>query len=130
MWKWNISILHYKSVSWLVIAAVLMLTLIPVHLHFHHAEDDAMVTHEVDLHVVAGSADHSHDEDTHILKASPDAMAKKLDGNIAILLPVALLFLILSAVQSHHAGWLYSTPAQTRFSYHHLIPYLRAPPRH
>lgn len=130
MREWYKHNLRYKSVAWVVIAAVLALTVIPVHLHFHHVDEGAALHHEVDLHVEAGLSDHSHHDETHILKASPDTLAKLFDHAAKIFAPLAFLVLLLPVAYVGHSVWRRAAPAQTRNSYHYLIPHLRAPPRH
>lgn len=123
-------ILRNKTVSWLVMAAILVLAVIPVHLHFHHESSGTAESHKVDLHVETGSADHPHHDDTHILKASPDTLAKKFDGAAKSLVPIALLFFLLPVIRARNVAVRCAVPILSRHSYHHLIPHLRAPPRH
>jgi hypothetical protein len=120
----------YKSINWFVMAAIVALAVIPVHLHFHHIEDAAAVTHAVDLHVDAGAADHSHHDDTHILKASPDAVTKKLDGKLVTLFLLALSLSYLLVESARRVAWLKEASRHPSRSHHHLTPPLRAPPRH
>lgn len=130
MREWLILGLRYKSIAWVVIAAVLALAVIPVHLHVHHAEEGAAHLHEMDLHVETGLSDHGHHDETHILDASPDALTKPFDFTVEFFVPLALLTLLLPLVLASSTPWRRAAPVQARSSYYHLIPPLRAPPRH
>ena len=122
--------MRYKSVSWLVISAILLLALVPVHLHLHHVDDAASLTHEMDLHVVTSSSEHSHHDEAHVLDIVPDVLAKKSSGKFFMSLLVALLLLVLPVVLQRFAFRLRETALLPCRNCYHLIPPLRAPPRH
>ena len=66
LWK---QLIHRKSISWQLIAVLLLVTLLPAHYHLHH-HDSAESTahaHSIDLHLISDDAGQSHhDEDTSI----------------------------------------------------------------
>lgn len=130
MWKWRQIGLRYKSVGWLVISAVLLLALVPVHLHLHHVDEATVVTHEMDLHVMTSAADQSHHDKAHILDVVPDVLVKKSADKLATLLLVVLLLAVLPVTLERFAFRLRETSLLPYRTCYHLIPPLRAPPRH
>lgn len=130
MWKWRQISLNCKSLNLLMISAVLMLALVPVHLHLHHLDEAAVVTHEMDLHVVISASDPSHHDEAHILDVVPDVLAKKSADKQAILLLVVLLLAVLPVVLERLGFWLREDSLLHTRACYHLIPPLRAPPRH
>ena len=77
-------VIRYKSISWLLIAAILLVAFLPAHYHLHHLyNDDAFSSatrhaHAIDLHVLTEKTGQSHhDDETTIIAASPDGIVKK-----------------------------------------------------
>ena len=147
MFVWRHMVSRYRSICWILIAAVFALTVFPVHLHYHHEteshppvaqdthHDQAPVHidedhgHETDLHVLAGaSLDEDHSA-VHIYKASPDGLARKLnDDPGSVLLFILVLFLLpvfarqTSSSPMAMVPFVFKPPKR-------LSPPLRAPPQ-
>lgn len=88
---------QFRQISWMLIVALFVLTILPAHFHLHHPEHDNGHAHEhvVDLHVFPAGADAAHHQDAHILKASPDGVIKNL---FAKFLPFLLLAVLLTCL--------------------------------
>jgi hypothetical protein len=146
MLVWRHMVLCYRSIYWILIAAMFALAVFPVHLHYHHVSESHPVVqnshhelapvhvnenhgHETDLHVVASvSADVDH-ATVHTFKISPDGLARKLnDDSGSILLFLLVLFLLPVFTRQTSASPL----ARVAFiftSLTRLSPPLRAPPQ-
>lgn len=121
------------TISWILVAALLMLTLVPFYYHLHHddpALSDApgVPNHVTDIHIL-GDNDNGHHEGSHILEPTPD-VALKQSG---VLLPVFAALLILAVLLPLLAGPSVKPAAVSaqrlpRFHRHNTPP-LRAPPR-
>lgn len=133
MKAWRKLINDYKSISWLLIAALLILTLLPAHYHLHHASNvdfnDSAHTHMVDLHVLANTPDNAHHDSREAsFTAAPDGIIKKQNSAFAFffILAVFLIFLPILYSRKHvHSVSRDISPARTPF---YLCPPLRAPP--
>lgn len=127
--SWRI-VVNRKSISWLLVIAVLSTMLLPAHYHLHHlySDDAAEHAHSIDLHVIALKVDQSHHDDASIFSATPDAMVKKSNPEfppfiilaiLLILLPTCVTSTCLRSDQADHG-------LKKRFP--HFSPPLRAPP--
>ena len=71
---------HFRSraVVWLLIAALLVLTIQPMHVHLEHADDASPQDHEhvIDLHFSSDSFTSNDHKDT-IFPVTPEGMLKK-----------------------------------------------------
>ncbi len=93
-------VISYKSISWLLIAAILLLAFLPAHYHLHHHyKDDAFSSaarhaHVIDLHVLTEKMgqSHHHDDEATIIAASPDGIVKKSNPELS---PFILLIIVL-----------------------------------
>lgn len=119
--------------SWILVAALLMLTLVPFHYHLHHddqalSDASGVPNHVTDIHIL-GDNDSDHHEGSHTLEPTPD-IALKQSG---VPLPVFAALLVLSVLLPLVTG-LSVKPAAVfaqrlpRFHRHNTPP-LRAPPR-
>jgi len=128
---WRKQIIYYKSISWLLVAAFLLFTLLPAHYHLHHLFSGNSVTNTqvIDLHLITDKAGQSHhDKDAKILTTAPDRMVKKDNPELfpLILLVVSLILLPLIYCRSgHHLGF---SNIRLKQFYYHFSPPLRAPP--
>lgn len=120
---------QYKSISWLLLAAVLLLFLVPVHMHFHHVDEPASQSHEhkLDLHAALDNTGSSHHEESDILDLDFKGFVKKISNGSLLALFAVLLFFVLSNTLSGH---LLRAHANTNpvISPHYISPPLRAPP--
>ena len=123
--------------SWLLIAAILLVTILPAHYHLHHLHGDDMHSatvgvpaHVIDLHLLTDSAGQSHhNEDATSIGASPDGIVKKSNPVFApfiFLAIVLVLFPILNKQIKTRPDYKYIGLKQ---SYPHFTPLLRAPPQ-
>jgi hypothetical protein len=138
---WRKLILLKKSVSWIVLTAVVMLSLFPAHMHLHH-DDDGLASshvsamapeshdHTSTIHAVSDTTGHSGHDDVTVLPATSDTLIKKVNVNpiiFAILIGIFVFLTITSASQRFRQQILSIPP---RKIYICLSPPLRAPPLH
>ena len=87
----NNRIITDRSISWVLIAALFSVLLLPAHYHLHHIDsiDPDAHAHAIDLHVITDKqALTHHDEGTSIFEAAPDGIVKKVSP---VFLPGLLL---------------------------------------
>jgi len=129
--QWRQNIENSSTIKWLLIVAVLLMTLVPLHLHVHHTE-------------VAGTSDHSHYIDTHSIHdktslqhheqgaieidATPEGILKLDNSNTLAFMLLVMGYIFIPAfykkIKTGFSRNLFSLK-----SYHfHLTPPLRAPP--
>ncbi len=126
-------VIYCRSISWLLVAAVLLTTLLPVHYHLHHlySADSSTHEHAIDLHLITDNVDQSHhDEDTSIFAATPDVIAKKAYSETTSLILLAILLVLLPVLNNSiriRPGYFDLTLKQ---HYPFFSPPLRAPPAH
>jgi len=132
MFTWRTMTHQYKSISWLLAAAILLLTVLPAHLHLHHVDTAANQSHEyvIDWHFIADDIATDHHENVTLLPAAPDGLIKKLGDHplLATVLILLIVFVLPTAIRT----------LQLRLSNHHHVPAsfytiappLRAPPLH
>jgi len=141
MCTWRKHISRNKSVSWLVLIAVAMLSLFPVHMHLHHDEDVLALSHhdqefvlnssghETTLHAISETAGHSeHHEDTEVVSAISDSLLKKSSNSplfVAILIGIVV---ILGVILSPHIPLRLYVFTRFHKRYIYSNPPLRAPP--
>ena len=121
----------FKSISWLLVTAILLMTLLPAHYHLHHSDSTVTSTHShaVDLHLTADKAGQSHhDEDAPVFSATPDGIVKTSNPEIFpfILLAVALVLSPLTKKRIRIKP--YKITSGIKQSFPHFSPPLRAPP--
>lgn len=121
------------TISWALIVALLLLTLVPFHLHLHHDDVPAAGAsaheHVADIHVYADAHGADHHESSHALDPAPDITLK----NSSVQLPVfAILLTLFILLPLGGRTFCYTRLALTqrlpRFI-RHTTPPLRAPPR-
>lgn len=128
-----------KSISWLVIAAILLAVFLPSHYHLHHlySHDTAgSVTeshtqahaHVIDLHVLTEKTGQSHHDEASSIAASPDGIVKKTSPDLFPFILLVVAFLLLVTLSKHNNSWLNYTSAGIKQRYSHFVPQLRAPP--
>ena len=131
--KWHKNIENYTAIKWILVAAILLMTFVPQHLHVHHTEgtDTSEHAHYIDSHSIHDNTSIEHLEQGAMeINATPEGILKlKLDNpNILTFLLLVIGFIFLPA---------FYKKTKTRFTrnlssqkpYHfHLTPQLRAPP--
>ena len=131
MLTWRKLIIQNKSISWLLVTAVLFVTFQPAHYHLHHvfSEDPVAHEHSIDFHLLTDvTAESHHDEHATIVEATPDGIVKNKSSAFLPFILLAMLLLILPVVYQRirlRRDYCHVTPYQ---SFLHLSPPLRAPP--
>lgn len=129
-WK---TIIYCRSISWLLVTAILFTALLPAHYHLHHlySTDSTNHGHAIDLHLITDNVDQSHhDEDTSIFAATPDVITKKDNSEITSFVLLAILLVLLPVLNKRiriRPGYFDLTLKQ---HYPYFSPPLRAPPAH
>jgi len=127
---------NYKSVSWLLVAAILLVSVLPAHYHLHHliGTTSAAHSHATDLHLSTDKLAQSHHNDgATIINAAPSGLLSKWDGDInkpdITLLVFLVSFLALFSLFNIKRN---SRPYQVIIFYKKIFyrfsPPLRAPP--
>ena len=130
-------VITHKSISWLLIATILLVVFLPAHYHLHHHNDDVLSsattthTHIIDLHVLTEKAgqSHHHDEAT-IIAITPDGMVKKSNPEFSPFILLSIVLLLLPALNNRIKLQLNYRSTHLKQSYPHFTPLLRAPPLH
>ncbi len=130
------SVITYKSISWLLIATILLVAFLPAHYHLHHRYNDEIFssaetghTHIIDLHVLTESAGQSHhDDEATIIALSPDGIVKKSSPDFSPFILLAVVLLLLPALNKRINIPLTYRSTAAKQSYPHFTPLLRAPP--
>ena len=125
--------IKYKTAYWVLVAAILLITLVPAHYHLHHSSNTELTNQlqTIDFHLTSGAVDHSHnDVDTTIIKSTPDTRVQDTNSAhiLVALLTVFLILLVLAnlrtSIKSH-----FGNIALKQILYY-LAPPLRAPPQY
>jgi hypothetical protein len=128
LWK---QLIHRKSISWQLIAVLLLVTLLPAHYHLHHHDSAESSTHvhSIDLHLISDDAGQSHhDEDTSIFAATPDVIAKKDRPDFSVYIPLAILLVLILAHNNQNSIRPDQSDQRLEPHYPYFSPPLRAPP--
>jgi len=122
-----------RSISWVLVAALLSMLLLPAHYHLHHLDsaDSAGHAHAIDLHLLSDPQSLSHhDEGTSIFAASPDVIVKKDSQEYSpYLLPLVLLSILVIALYRVSTRSTRDDPGPKQY-YPFFSPPLRAPPQY
>ncbi len=123
--------LRYRSISWLLMGAILVLTLLPAHYHLHHESAPASASHEhvIDFHVAADATGSGHHDDAVIFQATPDSVVKPFQNNPLPFLLFVFLLALLPIVVPQIGQRFFVSIIPLRQSVWHFTPPLRAPPR-
>jgi len=129
-------VISYKPISWLLIAAILLVTFLPAHYHLHHLYNDetsssttARHEHVIDLHVLTEKTGQSHhDDEATIIAASPDGIVKKNNPDFFPFILLAMVLLLLPALNKQINIQLNDRSTDLKQPYPHFSPLLRAPP--
>ena len=131
-------VITYKSISWLLIATILLLAFLPAHYHLHHLNnDDAFSSaankhvHVIDLHVLTEKTGQlHHDDEATIIAASPDGIVKKNNHEFSPFILLVIVLLLLPVLSKRINIPLNFTSTNLKQRYPHFAPLLRAPPLH
>ncbi len=130
------SVITYKSISWLLIATILLVVFLPAHYHLHHLYNDDVFSsaatrheHVIDLHILSEKTGHSHhDDEATIIAISPDGIVKKSSPDFSPFIMLAVVLLLLPALNKRINMPLNYRSTAAKPSYPHFTPLLRAPP--
>jgi hypothetical protein len=129
--EWQ-KITECKSICWLVVAAILLITLMPAHYHLHHLVQTGTTTHEhaTDLHFAMNKADQAHhDENTYSFAAVPDGITKKTASAFIIFTFFTILLALLPFLNFRTARLQNYGGTSLKKNIYHFYPPLRAPPQ-
>ena len=138
-------IVTHKSISWLLVVAVIYITLLPVHYHLHHMAIDDIHSvdainhshvainhsHVIDLHLMTDkSGQLHHDDEATSIAASPDGIVKKTNPAFSPFILLAIVLVLFPVLIKRLKIWLDYRSIGFNKSYPHFLPLLRAPPLH
>jgi len=130
--KWLKILRQYKQVNWFFVVALLVMSLIPIHIHFEHPHElnNSAHEHHTTLHSsIDSDIDHHIDEGSIALDISPDTILKLNDSGTLIIAFLVLGFIFLTCLYNKSRSWFIRQFSDSG-SYHlYLTPLLRAPPR-
>ena len=121
--------LRSRAIDWLLIAALIVLTVQPMHVHLEHTDDASVQGHEhvIDLHFSADNVTSDHHNDA-IFPATPEGMLKKFGDNPLLAVLFLCLSFLLLGVTSTSRQQLIVSHILPRSSWYSIAPPLRAPP--
>ena len=130
MWILHRHIYQHRFISWLLVVAIFVVALLPMHMHLHHVEEAASQSHEhvVDLHLLMDNSDLSHHESAAVLPVSVDGILKKVSDNPFASALLACLFSLFLLITSYFKQQPPKTENHFKDSHYHFSPPLRAPP--
>jgi len=129
--EWLKILRQHKQVNWFFIVALLVMSLIPIHIHFEHPHEFNSSGHEhhTTLHSsIDSDIDHHIDEGSVALDISPDTILKLNDSGTLIIAFLVLGFIFL-APRCNKTTWFIRPFSDSNSRHHYLTPLLRAPPR-
>lgn len=126
----KISVFSVKSISWLLVLAVLLVTLLPAHYHLHHlySADTATHGHVIDLHLAIDEMGDSHHDEAGSIASSPDGIVKKSNAAFPLFIALAIVLAILPILTTRTIIRPVHKNAGLKQSYPYFSPLLRAPP--
>jgi hypothetical protein len=122
----------FKSISWLLALAILLVTLLPTHYHLHHlySADAATHAHVIDLHLALDKTGQSHHEEEGSITASPDGIMKKSNAAFSLFIVLAIVLALLPILKTRIIIRQDHKNIGLKQSYPYFLPLLRAPPLH
>ena len=121
------------SIAWFMVAAVLLLTLAPHHIHLHHESASDLFAHDhdhtIDLHLLSDVNDAAHHDQAIVYEVTPDGLLKPLSDIPLNWLLTVFLIALLPVADSRSRHRLRLEAIRPRQAYYRLTPPLRAPPR-
>jgi hypothetical protein len=128
---WRTFINGNKAISWLLIAAILGIVILPTHMHLHHTDEASSISHKhtVDLHVIYEQLDQGHHDEVAVIDSISDFRIKQLNDNPLSLFIFIIITLTLAFVSFTIRHRLQNN-IHPREYFYKLSPPLRAPPIH
>ena len=121
--------LRSRAIGWLLIAALIVLTVQPMHVHLEHADDASAQNHEhvIDLHFSADNLTSAEHNDA-VFPVTPEGMLKNSGDNLLLAaIFICLSFLLLRVAYTSRQRLIVSH-ILPRSSWYSIAPPLRAPP--
>lgn len=131
MFSWRSTVLRYQSISWLLVVAIIALTLLPTHLHLGHTDSHPSASHKhtTSLHIAIDNIADDHHSDATVLSVTPDVLVKKVNDNPLLAAAILLVTLLLLAVTSRPLKYATNANRHRLSTFYSLTPPLRAPPQ-
>jgi len=133
---WRKLLLNYKSICWAILVAIIMLSLLPAHIHIHHEEAAFSDTHVMSshaehhtssIHAMTNIAGHDNHEEVTSIPVTPDTLVKKVNANLSLVAILISVFVFLSIVVLPLKPQSFRN-LHCRSCYIGISPPLRAPP--
>lgn len=133
MSMWRKQAVNYKSaISWLLVAAILFITVLPARFHFHHQNTENTATHEhehlVDLHLSTNETLQTHEEEGAVTFTLA-SLDKKNNPTFTPLALFLILFILLPLIKSKAGIRPNISHFRYKYLFYFLSPPLRAPPQ-
>ena len=118
-----------RFIGWLLIAALFVLTVQPMHVHLEHNDAASAQDHEhvIDLHFSADNVT-SADHNDAVFPVTPEGMLKKSGDNFLLAAIIICLSFLLLGVAYTRRQRLIVSHILPRSSWYSIAPPLRAPP--
>ena len=134
MWR-QLFLSNNKSIAWLALIAVVMLSLFPAHMHVHHdgdafAESHAQTLHEpvehvTAIHSISDTRGHGEHDDATIFSTTSDSLINKVNF---VFLAILVGFFVFLGINVSSLQFRSSVFVHLRKIYTSISPPLRAPP--
>ena len=125
---------RFQFVSGLIMTALVIQLIFPVHVHMHH--DNSSVegnSHIIDFHLQGDNQlyEHATEEGVHELDTSPYAIIKKVvNTDLLVFLAAALIIFMAIRLPAVNRYWLLARHTLNCIYHTYFRPLLRAPPPH
>lgn len=118
----------------MLVLALLLLTLVPFHVHLHHdslSPDDPVAAHDhvSDIHILTLSDGSDHHEAGHTLEPTPHIVLKQVGMHLPAFAMLLVLSMLLPVIGGSAVKPAAVTARRLHRLNHHTTPPLRAPPR-
>lgn len=122
------------AIGWTLLAALLLLALVPFHYHLHHGDVPAAGSpaheHTADIHLHADAGAAAHHDSGHTLDPAPDVTVKNAaGGQLPIFAALLALCIVLPLAGRTFCYARLAVSHRLPRCYRHTTPPLRAPPR-
>ena len=130
MFAWRKIVLQYRSISWFVAAGILLLSIFPLHFHFHHLADTSSIFHghEVVLHAMTDAVEQAHHAEADVIEIAHGALAKQTNDDPLSSLALVLMLAGISMLFPQPIGRVLEISLLPHRDYYALAPPPRAPP--
>jgi len=125
-----------KSISWLLVIAVVLLSVLPSQMHLHHENAEQghghghateHGKHVLDIHTISNLSDHNEHDNVTVMSATPDSLVKKVSA-APVLVATLIGFFIFLIIAASYCKPIQRSRHYLRHFYLNFRPPLRAPP--